>query len=336
MLIKPFNLLNGPNTIGSSKVFWIIFCTVLICLFIIPIFVPLYVILNISRFCTYISVVLGLSLLWGYLGVLSVAQMAFFSIGGYTYGIVAQNLSEPILGTLLGLVIALLFALLVAALFGYFVFFSKISHWIIPILTLAFALILQTFMETTGGYKWKIGKALLGGYNGMVNIPTIFNFNILSLYYFLIITTVLIYLGLRMFVNSNFGYKIIAVRENSQKAEALGLNVYMVNFLVFIISAGLAAFSGVCYASWSNFMSTTSIGLESALVVLIWAAIGGKGSLTATLIMAFFLQYVSLNLSLYSGSYGLIIYGALLFFGIIFTPDGIIINVYKKYLKKKI
>ena len=336
MIIKPFDLLNGPNTIGSSKVFWIMFCIVLIYLFVIPIFVSLFVILSISRFFTYISVALGLSLIWGYLGVLTVAQMAFFAMGGYIYGIVAINLVELKGATLIALIVGLLITLAVAALLGYFVFFSKITIWIIPILTLAFAVSLETFMETTGGTKYKVGKALLGGFNGMVNIPTLFNFNDVSLYYFLIITTTLIYLGLRMFVNSNFGYKIIAVRENPHKAEALGLNIYLVRFLVFIIGAGLAAFSGILYASWAKFMGTTFIGLDSSLILLIWVAIGGKGSLTASLIMAFFLQYVSLNLSIYGGGYGLIIYGTLLFFGIIFTPNGIITTINKKYFKKKV
>ena len=56
---------------------------------------------------------------------------------------------------------------IVAGIFGYFVFYGRVQKWIIPILTLVFTLLLETFLGQTAGYQWRIGSVLLGGYNGM-------------------------------------------------------------------------------------------------------------------------------------------------------------------------
>jgi len=333
-LVKMIGFLNGPNTLGNSKGFWIIFSSVLIYLFVFPLFGSLYSILNWSYFFLHLGVSLGLSLLWGYLGVLSFGQMAFFGIAGYTYGIVAINLGGE-LGTLTALLIGLATTVGVAAFFGYFVFYGRVSGWIVPILTLAFTLILETFMGQTAGYQWRVGKALLGGYNGMTGIPILLNLDSISFYYFVVITMVLIYLGLRILVNSDFGYKIVAIRESSQRAEALGLNTCAVQLLVFVIAAGLAGFSGILYASWASYMVPSLMGLVSATIPVIWVAIGGRKSLLAVIIMTLFLQYISQNLAVFGGEYALVIYGALLLFGMVFTPEGLIVTIVQKVCKEK-
>lgn len=335
-MINLFNFLSGPNTIGHSKVFWVIFSVVLIFLFILPLFGSPFSILNITYFFIRLGVALGLSLLWGYLGVLSFGQMAFFGMAGYIYGIVAINLVRSPGGTFIAIIIGILITLGIAAFFGYFVFYGRVSGWIVPILTLAFTLILETFMGQTAGYQWRIGKALLGGYNGMVNIPTLFNFNDNSFYYFTISTMVIIYFALRMVVNSNFGHKVVAIRENPQRAEALGLNVPLVQLSVFVIAAGLAGFSGILYASWANYMVPSLMGMLNGTILVVWVGIGGRKSLTSVAIMTIFLQFISQELSAFGTEYALVLYGALLVFAMLFTPEGVILTFVRKYSKNEI
>ena len=90
------NLLNGPNTIGNSTPSWVIFSVILALFLLYPLFGSRFMASNISLFVLYVPIAFGLSLLWGYCGVLSFGQMAFFGIGGYVYGIIATNFqAEP-------------------------------------------------------------------------------------------------------------------------------------------------------------------------------------------------------------------------------------------------
>ena len=115
----------------------------------------------------------GLCLLWGYCGVLSFGQVAYFGIAGYVYGIIAGNLMGNPLGAADRLAWAGLAACaVVAAVFGYFVFYARVQMWIAPILTLVFTLLLETFLGQTAGYQWRVGTVQLGGYNGMTGIPS--------------------------------------------------------------------------------------------------------------------------------------------------------------------
>ena len=87
----------------------------------------------------------GLCLLWGYCGVLSFGQVAYFGIAGYLYGIIAGNLIGNPWGPLIGSVGGLAACAVVAAIFGYFVFYARVQMWIAPILTLVFTLAARDF-----------------------------------------------------------------------------------------------------------------------------------------------------------------------------------------------
>ena len=118
-------------------------------------------------------VAMGLSLIWGCGNILSFGQMAFVGIGGYVYGIIAINTLDAVGNTIPALLGGIIIPFLVAALLGYFVFYGRVSGVYVSIMTLVFTLVLETFMGQTAGDKWRVGKALLGGYNGMTNIPSI-------------------------------------------------------------------------------------------------------------------------------------------------------------------
>ena len=165
------NLLTGPEDIGRSRWFWAAFVAISIFLFVYPFWLTEFEVTNIAYYLLNVPIALGLGLLWGYCGVLSFGQVAYFGIAGYVYGIVAGNMigdaAGPIIGSLCGLAVCAL----VAAIFGYFVFYGRVQSWIVPILTLVLTLLLETFLGQTAGYQWRIGSVQLGGYNGMTGIP---------------------------------------------------------------------------------------------------------------------------------------------------------------------
>ena len=96
-------LLNGPQELGHRPVFWTCFAAVAVIALAYPTFGSAFGLSNLANFCLYVPMALGLALLWGYNGVLSFGQTAFFVIAGYVYGLVAGNLIDIPGGTLLAL-----------------------------------------------------------------------------------------------------------------------------------------------------------------------------------------------------------------------------------------
>jgi branched-chain amino acid transport system permease protein len=321
-------LLNGRNELGRSRPFWLGFA-VLICLFgAYPVYGSAFDATNVAYYLLNIPMSLGLCLLWGYGGVLSFGQVAFFGIAGYVYGIVAGNLATLAGGSVLGVLAGLAAAALLAALFGYFVFYGRVAAWIVPILTLVLTLLLETFLGLTAGYSWRIGSVQLGGYNGMTSIPPLqvgtLVFQDYAFYYLTLAVVVLCYLGLRIFVNSHRGQVVIAIREDVLRTESLGYDVRREQLILFVLAALLSAVSGLLYVQWGNYITPSVMGLQAAALPVVWVAVGGRGSLLAVAIATFLLNQLTYVLASESNQYALVIVGGLLVGVMLFAPGGLI------------
>ena len=332
-LLGIFSRVGGRQDLGRGAAFWVAFAIVALGLVAFPLFGSAFYLSNLANFFVYVPMGLGLCLLWGYGGILSFGQASFFGISGYVYGIVAQNLSLTPGASLLGIAAAILATVIVAALFGYFVFYGQVSAWIIPLLTLVLSLILETFMAQTAGYQWRIGHVLLGGYNGMTGIPSIqvgpleFGGASIALYLLTVIAMLLGYLGLRLLVNSHFGYVIVGVRDDVERTRMLGYNVARMQVTVFALAAGLAGLSGVLYVSWGNYINPSSMGLYAATLPVIWTAVGGRSSLIAVTLSTVALKWLADSLAVRGGEYAFLIMGALLLATMLFFPAGIVVSL---------
>lgn len=323
---------DGPQSFFNGPLFWIVAGTVWAALLIYPAFGSAFLASNLTSFLLNVPLALGLALLWGHCGVLSFGQMAFFGISGYLYGVLAINLGGGSL-TVAAAAAALGASAVVALAFGYFMFYGRVSGWIIPVLTLVFTLVLETFLGQTAGYGWKIGQALLGGYNGMTNIPSLafggveFNGFTFPLYYVVVILGAGLFVALRVLANSHFGHVVVAIREDPERAELLGYDIRRYQLAVFVIAATLAGASGILYVSWGNYITPSSVGLLAATMPVLWVAVGGKSSFTAVVVSTVLLGLISDSLAVYSGEFAFVLLGALLLFGMMFAPDGIIITL---------
>jgi branched-chain amino acid transport system permease protein len=322
--------IDGPQTEFNGWSFWGLAMALVGLLVVYPAVGSAFAASNLSSFFLNIPLALGLALLWGYCGVLSFGQMAFFGVAAYAYGVIAINLGGGE-WTLLAAAAGIGLAMLLALAFGYFVFYGRVSGWIIPVLTLVLTLVLETFLAQTAGYQWKIGDALLGGYNGMTNIPSLqvagieFNGFTFPIYFAVIGLVVVTFLGLRRLVNSHFGHVLVAIREDPERTELFGYDIRLYRLIAFVISAGLAGLSGVLYVSWGNYITPSAVGLLAATMPVLWVAIGGRSSLAAVVIATFLLEALKDWLAVYSGEFALVIVGALLLLGMMFAPQGLIV-----------
>jgi urea transport system permease protein len=328
------SLINGPQTLGNSRPFWLCALVVFLLAAGYPLVGDGYSVGNLAYFAIWIFMALGLCLIWGYGGLLSFGQTAFFGLAGYSYGVIAINLGQNSGFPFLALVLALVIATLFAGLLGYFMIYGRITGVFVGIVTLSVTLAFATFMNQTAGPEWVIGRARLNGYNGMTRIPPLIMpwfdgariyFDGANLYYLVLGLLVLCYLGLRMLVNSPFGNVLVAIRENPERAELLGYDIRRYQLAAFVIGSALAGLSGALYTAWGQFIVPASMALPAAAMPIIWVAVGGRKDLTATLIGTFFVLWLFQNLIVISQQYALIVIGALLVVTMLFMPGGYVV-----------
>ncbi|WP_425374006.1 branched-chain amino acid ABC transporter permease [Phyllobacterium bourgognense] len=341
-------LLEGPQTLGRGRRFWSGFALVVAAASAYPLFADGYDVGNNVYFFNWTFMALGLCLIWGYGGSLSFGQTAFFGIAGYAYGVLTINLGDAYGLTLFALVAAVLISAVCAAILGYFLFFGRISGVFLGIVTLSVTLVMERFISQTAGPEWHIGTARLNGFNGMGAMPSltipwpggpIVLFPDVALYYVTLVLLILVYLGLRMLVNSRFGNVIVAIRENPQRAEMLGYDVRKYQLGTFIIGSSLAGLSGVLYTSWGNYITPASMGMTAASLPIVWVAVGGRSDLTTTLFGSFLVLIGFQALTIYGSQYALVVMGALLVLTVLVAPSGIVASavllVSKRWMRKK-
>lgn len=318
----------GPNTIGNSRHFWMGFWIVLGILLIYPMLRSTYMVKTYSDFFVWVILALSLSIVWGYTGIFNFGQMATFALGGYTYGIIAINLSELTGGNIIGVLGGLAVPAIVMAAIGYFMFYGKVAGLFVAIITLVVTLILNLLFTRTSGMT--IGEAQLGGLNGLSGAPSLIpdvpstGLTIIVEYYLILIMMVGAYLGLRYLANSYYGYVMIAIREDQSRTEMFGYDIRKLKTLIFSGGAALGGLAGILYVSWSGFIDPTMFGIVSASLPIIWITVGGRATLLGSGIAAFFLQYTSHELGSLGSEYSYIFLGTLFILVILFFPEGIV------------
>ncbi|MGA2127213.1 MAG: ABC transporter permease [Xanthobacteraceae bacterium] len=338
--MRILRLLSGPEDIGGSGLFWTCFVAVVLLFLVYPRWLSDFEATNIAYYLLNLPMALGLSLLWGYCGVLSFGQVAYFGIAGYVYGVIAGNLVDNPAGPLLGGLGGLAASALVAAVFGYFVFYGRVQSWIVPILTLVLTLLLETFLGQTAGYQWRIGAVQLGGYNGMTGIPSFgFGDHVVMGYefdYYVLVVVLVIYLALRVFVNTRHGKALLAIREDPIRSELLGYDIRARQLVAFVLAAVLSGVSGLLYVQWGNYITPTQVGLLQASLPVIWVAVGGRESLLAVAISTYALNWLTYTMSSAGYQSALVIVGVLLVLVMLFFPDGIVVTIARRFPKLRL
>ncbi|HEX7951712.1 MAG TPA: ABC transporter permease [Burkholderiales bacterium] len=328
------SLLQGPQTLGRGPAFWSVFVLLVAAAAALPGVTSAFTVTNVAYFLVWVFMALGLSLLWGYTGILSFGQTAFFGLAGYAYGVASINFGDSAALGWVSVLIALALPALFAALLGYLMFYGGVRDVFVGIVTLSVTLVFETFMAQTAGPEWAIGSARLNGFNGMSGMPPLMlrfgDFELMfdgaPFFWLALALMVLVYLGLRMLANSSFGNVLVAIRENPDRAEMLGYNVRLYQLIVFVIGSVLAAMSGVLYTLWGSYITPSSMGLTAAAMPIIWVAAGGRKDLSATVISTVALLWVSQSLAVYGSQYALVLMGFILLFVVMFAPEGFVIT----------
>lgn len=301
-------------------------------LVIFPLFGNDFSILNITGFMYQILLASSLVLIWGYCGIFSFAQAAFFGIGGYCYGIITLNAQNPAL-TPVALLVAVASGFVVAGIFGYFLFYGGVNDSFIGIITLCFTMVLETFMQQTAAPKWKIGRVALNGFNGINRIPPLHIGKIAIVdkpfYYVVLVTIIAVYAIYRAVERRNIGYTLKAIQENAHRTSLLGYNVAKIKTLVFACGGAIAALAGVYYTMWGGYIVPTSMNITSATIPIVLAAAGGRKNAAAVYIFGLGYLKFAQSLAAKGTQYAFVVLGALLIIVVLIVPDGIVETLFR-------
>lgn len=290
-----------------------------------------YDVLNMSYFLSMIFLSMSLWLIWGLTGIFSFGQTAFFGIGGYSYAMISMNFDNPSM-TIVAFFGALLIAWLFALLLGYFMFYGGVNDVFVGLITLCVTLVLATFLAQSAGSQWKIGDVLLGGDNGINNIPPLTiqlgSFELKGVgtefYYFIVIVLMFLYFLFIIMQTKKMGYSFIAVRENRDRSQLLGYNISFIQTISFSLGGVLAAFSGILYVTWGGYISPSSMDISAAALPVVLVAAAGRQNLSSVMIFTILYYYLSQKLSVTGSEYALVILGLILILVILLVPKGIV------------
>lgn len=287
---------------------------------------------------------LGLSLdvIWGRGGLLSLAQTAFYGLGGYFGAVIAINLA-PDFGISLfwALPPAAAFGALIAAGLGYVIFFSRMGELQSTILSYTFTLLLWSVTQT---FKLDVGEAVIGGDNGLSNIPGyVLGFGSKAeglspnaVFSVVVVISAVIYFFTRWLMQSNFGRIVDCVRIDIEKTELLGYDIRKIQVLNFAYSGAIAGMAGALFALWSNYLNPSIFSVQEALLVPIYVLVGGLGTLAGPFLGA--LAIGSLSFWLGGGAAGgqtTLILGVVLILLVLFLHNGFLgalDKLWKRYL----
>lgn len=299
----------------------------IVAIFLIPAIAETFLLFNLTLFIVMSILALSLALVWGFGGILSFGQSMFFGLGAYTYAIAVINIGESTAPILLGITLPILLAVVL----GYFIFYGRVSDVYLAVITLAVSLIFYYLIGATAGSEYRVGKALLGGFNGIPSVPPI---NVPGhpkvlivyedLYLLAAVVLVIVYFALRLLLHSDFGRIVVAIRENETRAELLGYDVRRYKLFVFSIGAGIAGAAGVLFCSWGAYVSPTVFSLAFTAQIIMWLLAGGLGTLVGAIVGCVLIQYLATWLGETRFADINLVLGAIFVVIVLFVPRGIV------------
>jgi branched-chain amino acid transport system permease protein len=291
-----------------------------------PSVVSEYEVLVSVSFLTFAILTVSQVLVWGFGGILSFAQAAFYALGAYGYAVIAGNLDEST-GPIIGLIAAPLVVMVFAGFLGFFIFYGRMGAFLLGIVTLSVSLMLGAFLNQTGDASYHIGKVPLGGYNGINAIPPLLVGGMpasTQVLYFLTAAVLLAGVaGVALFRFHRVGVGIRAIAENPVRAELFGYNVPAYRLGIFMAGAALAAVGGELYAIWGSYTSPSLVTMQSVTLPVVIAAVAGRDRPIAAMLAALAYSAISVNLASSAARYALIILGVGLVVVMLVAPGGV-------------
>ena len=272
----------------------------------------------------WVMLALGLNVVAGFAGLLDLAYVAFFGIGGYAFALLSSSQLNIHLPFILVLPIAAVFTMLIGIALGSTSIRLKGDY--LAIVTLAFAQIFKLLL-----LNLDTPINITGGVNGIYSFDPInfFGFRIMSpmayaylIWFFAIAVTI----GALRLKHSRFGRGWEAIREDELAAEAVGVNTTWMKLMAFAAGAFIAGAAGALFASFQDSVFPNNFDFPQLVIVYCMVILGGLGNIPGVILGAVFLSILPEFLREY-GAYRMMSYGLVLIVLMALRPQGIIGDV---------
>jgi branched-chain amino acid transport system permease protein len=269
----------APVAIGVAALVVLAVCSVTL---------PTFLVNNLIRAFLYAAVALTVDLLWGYTGILTFGQSAFFGIGAYAAGLIFTHAGFSLPLAVGALAAGLGAAWIVSRMVGWLAFYHGASPLYASVVTLVLPIVLVQGIYSGGEFTGS--SSGLSGFDS-IDIP-------LEAWFF-VAGAFLVGLAVTawLFVRSDAGRLMVAIRENEARCEYLGINVSRYKARLMDACAVIAAFAGFLFACVQMVVAPEYAGFVFGTELVIWVALGGRGSLIGPIIGAMSIDVGSAYLS---------------------------------------
>jgi urea transport system permease protein len=296
-----------------------------------------------GKLLCFAIIAIGIDLLWGYGGMLSLGQGVFFGLGAYSTAMYMKLVAsdgelpdfmnwsglsalpwfwKPFENAWFALPVAVIGPGVLAFVLGYMVFRSRVKGVYFSILTQALALSLSTFFVSQQPYT--------GGTNGLTNFTTIFGRHLVAtetqhlLYSATVVCLLAAYLIAWLITKSRFGRLLVAMRDDEDRVRFAGYNVAMIKAVVFGISGAMAGLAGALFVPQVGIISPANLAIVPSIEMVIWVAVGGRATLLGAVIGAVSVGLARSYLSESFPDIWLYFLGGLFIGSVVLFPAGIV------------
>ncbi len=300
------------------------FILVLIILCAVPLFLKMDIIqststvLFIGKCISFCILVIGLDLIWGYTGILSLGHGLYFALGGYAMAmylkLVATNgkiadfmfiggLSElpliwlPFQSGFFTSILILSIPALVAGIIGYFIFRNRVKGVYFSIISqaltwAAYSLFIALSPYTNGNTGITEIKSIFGSIKGNANMDKMF-----LLFYGSTAVLAIVYFIARFLVKSKFGKVLVAIRDGENRTYFSGYKVSAYKNFIYVLSAIFAGIGGAVFVNFNGSITPSQMTISYSIMMVIWIAIGGRGSILGAVVGVFLVNLCEYNIS---------------------------------------
>lgn len=296
-----------------------------------------------GRFLTYAIVGMGLDLIWGYTGMMSLGQGLFFGLGAYCFGMYLNLetagtklpefmglygvtelplLWKPFYSPIVAVILAMVVPMIVAGVLGFMVFRSRVQGVYFSIITQALTAIVALLL---------IGQQqLINGTNGITEMRRIFGYKLadpntkLGLYLTTVVILGAVYILCRFIVRSRFGRLMIAVRDDENRVRFTGYDPVWIKVCVFALSAGIAGIAGALFVPQVGIIAPKQLDIIASIEIVIWVVVGGRGTLVGAILGAILVNFGKSAISTARPDIWQMIMGALFVGVVLLFPSGLI------------
>lgn len=324
----------------------IVLALALFCILILPSLLSAFRLNLVARFLALAIAALGIDLIWGFTGLLSLGHGVFFALGGYAlamhlklqipptassqlpefmglYGVTELPwFWQPFYSFPFSILAVILIPAVMAGLLGWLVFRNRIRGVYFSILTQAMTIIFFNFFNGQ--------QQLINGTNGLTDFQTVLGAPVnddgtrFAFYVLTVLGVVVAYALCRWLTSGRFGRLLVAIRDDESRVRFSGYDPTGFKVLVFAVSGALAGIAGALFTLHTGIISPKAMDIAFSIEMVIWVAVGGRATLVGAILGALVVNFAKSLLSEKFPDIWLFFQGGLFLLVVLVLPAGII------------